>query len=69
MTPLLPPGLPAGPCSPPVAVAAGRGAADGPDYSLTVTLPEAGTLCVNLNQNASCDAGSPVSAARPVLTG
>ena len=47
----------------------GRGAAGGPDYSLTVTLPEAGTLCVNLNQNASCDAGSPVSAALPVLTG
>ncbi|MNF58637.1 hypothetical protein D3C84_402040 [compost metagenome] len=43
-----------------------------PDYRLTVNLPQAGTLCVNLNQNDSCDAGEPAvsgaAGARP-LTG
>ena len=43
-----------------------------PDYRLTVNLPQAGTLCVNLNQNNSCDAGEPAvsgaAGARP-LTG
>lgn len=48
----------------PLLTACGGGGSDEaplavPDYSLTVTLPEAGTLCVNLNQNASCDAGEP----------
>ncbi|MFB2948805.1 DUF1566 domain-containing protein, partial [Aeromonas hydrophila] len=48
----------------PLLTACGGGGSDeaplaAPDYSLTVTLPEAGTLCVNLNQNASCDAGEP----------
>ena len=31
-----------------------------PDYRLTVKLPAAGTLCVNLNQNDSCEPGEPV---------
>ena len=31
-----------------------------PDYRLTVNLPAAGTLCVNLNQNDSCEPGEPV---------
>ncbi|MBV7436106.1 DUF1566 domain-containing protein [Aeromonas sp. sif2416] len=43
-----------------------------PDYRLTVNRPQAGTLCVNLNQNDSCDAGEPAvsgaAGARP-LTG
>jgi hypothetical protein len=43
-----------------------------PDYRLTASLPQAGTLCVNLNQNNSCDAGEPAvsgaAGARP-LTG
>lgn len=48
----------------PLLTACGGGGSDeaplaAPDYSLTVTLSEAGTLCVNLNQNASCDAGEP----------
>lgn len=30
-----------------------------PAYRMTVNLPQAGTLCVNLNQNDSCDAGEP----------
>ncbi|MBV7413376.1 Protein of uncharacterised function (DUF1566) [Aeromonas encheleia] len=43
-----------------------------PDYRLTASLPQAGTLCVNLNQNDRCDAGEPAvsgaAGARP-LTG
>lgn len=43
-----------------------------PDYRLTVNLPQAGTLCVNLNQNDRCDVGEPAvsgaAGARP-LTG
>ncbi|MGE6233662.1 DUF1566 domain-containing protein [Aeromonas media] len=31
-----------------------------PDYRLTVNLPAAGTLCVNLNQNDNCEPGEPV---------
>lgn len=48
----------------PLLTACGGGSTDeaplaAPDYRLTVTLPQAGTLCVNLNQNDSCDAGEP----------
>ncbi|MCS3458541.1 DUF1566 domain-containing protein [Aeromonas sp. BIGb0445] len=41
-----------------------------PAYRLTVNLPQAGTLCVNLNQNDRCDAGEPevngAAGARPL---
>ncbi|MEB5772533.1 DUF1566 domain-containing protein [Aeromonas caviae] len=30
-----------------------------PDYRLTVSLPAAGTLCINLNQNDGCEANEP----------
>ncbi|MFQ2791925.1 DUF1566 domain-containing protein [Aeromonas caviae] len=30
-----------------------------PDYRLTVSLPAAGTLCINLNQNDGCEANVP----------
>lgn len=48
----------------PLLTACGGGGTDeapltAPDYRLTVTLPQAGTLCVNLNQNDSCDTGEP----------
>ncbi len=48
----------------PLLTACGGGGTDeaplaAPDYHLTVNLPQAGTLCVNLNQNESCDAGEP----------
>jgi hypothetical protein len=48
----------------PLLTACGGGSTDeaplaAPDYRLTVNLPQTGTLCVNLNQNDSCDAGEP----------
>nr|WP_244166740.1 DUF1566 domain-containing protein [Aeromonas lusitana] len=48
----------------PLLTACGGGSTDeaplaAPDYRLTVELPQTGTLCVNLNQNDSCDAGEP----------
>lgn len=48
----------------PLLTACGGGGTDeaplaAPDYRLTVELPQTGTLCVNLNQNDSCDAGEP----------
>lgn len=48
----------------PLLTACGGGDSDeaplaAPAYRLTVNLPQAGTLCVNLNQNDRCDAGEP----------
>jgi len=34
-----------------------------PDYRLTVSLPAAGTLCINLNQNDGCEANEPAVSA------
>ncbi|MGE6289043.1 DUF1566 domain-containing protein [Aeromonas media] len=49
----------------PLLSACGGGGSDeapltAPDYRLTVNLPAAGTLCVNLNQNDNCEPGEPV---------
>ncbi|WP_429179731.1 DUF1566 domain-containing protein [Aeromonas salmonicida] len=48
----------------PLLTACGGGGSDeaplaAPAYTLNVSLPESGTLCVNLNQNTRCDEGEP----------